>query len=324
MGPSNVSSVTNFFPSPNEGFTTTLASTISSGATTVPLNSTSGLTNGTIFVGIIEPGAANEQVFTGTVSTSGSDITGVVWTRGTNVSHVGGVTIVDYVTGTAVKMMTTGILKDHVQTGNHNSLHDVNGKAWISQTATTNAVNALDVQNSATGTPVQIYPTGSDTNINLKIGGKGTGYVDLVESLFIPCKFSVYRTTAFSSSGFTTMTMDTKLFDTGSNYNTSTGLFTAPVNGFYQFNGFATGSTPGGNGIGAGLTITSSIGGNRTETISEFIQGSTAGFGFAATAGGFYQLNANDTVGFACYTSNNNTATGTPNTGFRGYLVGVV
>lgn len=119
MASSNVSAVTNHFPTANEGFTTTLASTILSGAATVPLNSTSGLTNGTVFVGIIEPGQAKEQTFTGTVDTGGAQITGVKWTRGTNADHTAGVTIVDYVSGTGNNMFTKGILVEHNQDGTH-------------------------------------------------------------------------------------------------------------------------------------------------------------------------------------------------------------
>lgn len=117
MASSNVSSVTSHFPTANEGFTTTLSSTILSGAVTVPLNSTSGLTNGAVFVGIIEPGQAKEQTFTGIVDTGGAQITGVKWTRGTNADHTAGVTIVDYVSGTGNNMITKGLLVSHDQDG---------------------------------------------------------------------------------------------------------------------------------------------------------------------------------------------------------------
>lgn len=117
MASSNVSSVVDYFATANEGFATTLGTTISSGATAVPLSGTSGLTNGTVFVGIIEPGATNQQVFTGIVDIADSQISNVVWTRGTNNSHVGGVAIVDYVTGTAFNMMSTGVQTVINQTG---------------------------------------------------------------------------------------------------------------------------------------------------------------------------------------------------------------
>lgn len=109
MATSDVSAVTNHFATAHEGFTTTLGSTITPGAAVVPLTATSGLTNGDIFVGIIDPGLAAQQVFTGTIDTSGSQITGVVWTRGANTAHTAGATIVDYVSGTSHNMMVKGI-----------------------------------------------------------------------------------------------------------------------------------------------------------------------------------------------------------------------
>lgn len=119
---SNVTSVVNHFSTANEGFSTTISSTVASGASTIPLSSTSGLTNGSIFVGIIEPGEEKQQVFTGTVDTGGNQITGVTWTRGTNVEHLNGVTVVDYVSGTAHNMMTKGILVEHNQDGTHSDI----------------------------------------------------------------------------------------------------------------------------------------------------------------------------------------------------------
>lgn len=124
---SNLTGVTNFFPTPNEGFLTALNTSISSGATTVPLQSVSGLTDGSVFVGMIEPAGTNQQVFTGTVSVSGVQIINVVWTRGTNVGHSGGVTIVDYVTGTAINMISHGVLQQHTQTGAHIGVSNTGG-----------------------------------------------------------------------------------------------------------------------------------------------------------------------------------------------------
>lgn len=123
MSASNVSAVTNYFATASEGFITTTGGSVSAGGTSIPLNSMIGLTNGNVFVGIIEPGVSgNEQTFTGTVDTGGSQITNVVWTRGSNVNHAGGVTVVDYVTGTAFNMITAGILKQHTQVGAHHAI----------------------------------------------------------------------------------------------------------------------------------------------------------------------------------------------------------
>jgi hypothetical protein len=52
-----------------------------------------------------------------------------------------------------------------------------------------------------------------------------------------PYKFSVYRNAAQNtgSGAFAIITFDTKLYDTSTNYSTGTGLFTAPIAGFYSF-----------------------------------------------------------------------------------------
>jgi hypothetical protein len=186
---SDISGVSNFFPTVNEGFTTATASSILSGATVVPLNTVSGLTNGSIFVGIINPGGASQQVFTGTVDTSGSRITGVVWTRGSNVDHSGGSTVVDYVTGTSYNMISAGMRVAHNQSGTlktnvlltnpklSTDLLDVNGNELIKTVATSSAVNEITVTNKATGTGPTIAATGGDTNIHLNLVPKGNAEV---------------------------------------------------------------------------------------------------------------------------------------------------
>lgn len=109
---------TNFFATPNEGFTTTTSGPVdSSSDTVVPFNSVSGLTNGSIFTGLIDPGNAKERAFTGVVDTGGSQITSVKFTTGTNATHTTGATIVDYVTGTHIGAMTKGILNHSDQDG---------------------------------------------------------------------------------------------------------------------------------------------------------------------------------------------------------------
>lgn len=119
MAGSNVSAVTtNFFPKANEGFITTVGgSGVTSGGNTVPLNSVAGLTNGTVFVGIIEPGTAAEQTFTGVVDVPGLQITSVKWTRGVNVGHAAGKTVVDLVSGTYINLMQKGITTSINQDG---------------------------------------------------------------------------------------------------------------------------------------------------------------------------------------------------------------
>lgn len=119
----NVSAVTKHFPSAEEGFTTTLSSTISAGATTVGLNSLSGYTTGEIATFIVAPTVSSEkQVFTGVVDTAGLQLTNVVWTTGTNQTHAAGTTVVDYATATHISQMSKGILEEHNQDGSHGAI----------------------------------------------------------------------------------------------------------------------------------------------------------------------------------------------------------
>ncbi len=119
----NVSAVTKHFPSAEEGFTTTLSSTISAGATTVGLNSLSGYTTGEIATLIVAPTVSSEkQVFTGVVDTAGLQLTNVVWTTGTNQTHAAGTTVVDYATATHISQMSKGLLEEHNQDGSHGAI----------------------------------------------------------------------------------------------------------------------------------------------------------------------------------------------------------
>ena len=66
----NVTSITDgFFPTAQEGFTTTTSGSVASGATTVGLNSVAGYSNGEWVVFVIDPTDTNKkQAFQGTRS----------------------------------------------------------------------------------------------------------------------------------------------------------------------------------------------------------------------------------------------------------------
>lgn len=105
----NLSGVTKHFPEINERFTTTLSGTAASGADTLGLNSVSGLTDGSVFVGIVDPGVENkEQAFTGTVDLGNSQIIDVEYTTGANTEHTAGSTVVDWVTSTTIGIISKG------------------------------------------------------------------------------------------------------------------------------------------------------------------------------------------------------------------------
>lgn len=172
----SVTSVVSHFPSPQNGFTTTLASTIASGATTVPLNSVAGYTNGQIAVFVVDPTSATlKQTFTGVIDTAGVQVTSVVYTAGTNASHSAGATVVDYATATHIAMMTKGIRVNHTQKGNHATLTDDSANEWIEQGSTASAVNQIKITNAAAATAPSITANGDDTNIDGLLIPKGTG-----------------------------------------------------------------------------------------------------------------------------------------------------
>lgn len=180
----SVSSVVSHFPSAQDGFTTTLGSTISSGAATVPLNSVAGYTNSEVAVFIVDPADVNKkQTFTGIVDTSGVQLTNVIWTSGTNQQHTAGATVVDYATATHISMMTKGILVEHTQAGRHTmtspkvitDISDTNGNELLKVTATASAVNELTLANAATGNNPTVTASGGDTNVGMNFVPKGTG-----------------------------------------------------------------------------------------------------------------------------------------------------
>lgn len=233
MSFSDVSSATNHFSTAYEGFTTTTSGTVASGATSVGLNSVAGLTNGSVFVGVIEPAGTKEQVFTGVVDTSGSQITSVVWTKGTNVDHSTGVTVVDYDSGTHHNLMTKGIKVEHLQSGAHGAITptSVTSSGAITGTSLSAGSGAITGGSLVNATHTHANAAGGGQIANSGISGVGT------EKLANPYKFLVYSSATMNIASDGVMAFDTREYDTGSNVNITTnkGRFTAPIAGFYHF-----------------------------------------------------------------------------------------
>lgn len=185
----NLGSATQFFPRAVEGFTTTLASTISAGATTLTANSTAGYSVGDVIVWIIDPASSTaKQVLTGTVQT-GNIITGIVWTFGTNQTHTAGATIVDYTTATGFDLVTMGILKHANQDGSlqQSSVLTAIGTGGITSTQlatnsvtapklATNAItlgSASITANISTQATSATQATGLTSTVTVPAGGRG-------------------------------------------------------------------------------------------------------------------------------------------------------
>jgi len=59
-------------------------------------------------------------------------------------------------------------------------INDENGNEQIVFQTTSSAVNQLDITNAATGNAPSIQATGGDSNIDLKLGPKGTGNIEIL------------------------------------------------------------------------------------------------------------------------------------------------
>lgn len=149
----------------------------------------------------------------------------------------------------------------------------------------------------------------------------GTGIFGLYKNLLAvdsnPYKFSVYRNAAYNwgSGAFAKISFDTEVFDTNNNFASS--KYTAPVNGFYQFN--ARTYTSVGSG-GNAYIISIYKNGVQYANGTGNIQGSgTSGFGLALSE--FMQLTAGDYIEIYVYGNGNAGVTGTTGNMFAGFLV---
>ena len=64
------------------------------------------------------------------------------------------------------------------------SIDDANGAELIKVTATSSAVNEVTLANAATGNKPTITASGGDTNVTMKLAGKGTGSVEIAKAAY--------------------------------------------------------------------------------------------------------------------------------------------
>ena len=132
--------------------------------------------------GVQVPGSYNEYVG---VVTSGTAITSLSHVNGTDRNYSAGATTRVYLPVSAERenRIVEWGTADHSQAGAHEiatnydpSNPTLETQKWV---GVSSAVNEVSVTNSATGNAVSVSATGDDTNINLNLTPKGTGYVNL-------------------------------------------------------------------------------------------------------------------------------------------------
>lgn len=286
---------TDKFKKAKRKFSTTIAAGgFAQAATTLPLTSTTGLDTDTAIVLVIGAGTSAEEVVTGVVS--GSNVINCV--RGkegtTDQAHSAGDTVTMYFTETHWDDVMDGILVQHKQDGTH------------ANTITTDTINENTSANGVTIDGLSI----KDNNIQ-------AFRYDGTPTISNPYKFSVYRNAAQNATngGTAQINYDTELYDTNSNFDSTTNYrYTAPVSGFYFFN------------ARVGITVATRALLSFYKNGSEVYRGidiATGASGINVTATTLLQLTAADYIDVRVYTDATNVAmtTGSVLNCFSGFLV---
>lgn len=184
-----------------------------------------------------------------------------------------------------------------------------NSDGWDLSGGTTKrklTVTGGDISLTGSGSNTYTFPASTDTlvgrassdTLTNKIITSTTNTVSAA-TFTNPYKFRIYRNAAFTtgSATFTQIPFDTKQFDTSNNTSTSTGKFTAPVSGYYQFNASVRLALPSAN-----IIIQSSIFINGSAASNGQLYEHTAQSDESATVGDMLQLTAGDLVDIRLYT----------------------
>lgn len=140
------------------------------------------------------------------------------------------------------------------------------------------------------------FNTGLGFNDNIILDRHITSGELKTNKFFNPYKFRVYRNAAqnTAAAAFTPVLCDTKSYDTGSNVDISTnkGRFTAPVSGFYKFDGEVIAVLNGTAALGVALYKNGAV-----ATLGDQFSGTASNaYGTSVSVTDTLQLAANDYV----------------------------
>jgi hypothetical protein len=127
---------------------------------------------------------------TGAFSTGGALTTGAAFTttpaNALTLTTTGSTNVTLPTTGTLATLAGTETFTNKTLTSPRvgTAINDTNGNEIIRTPATASAVNDITITNAATGGTPSITATGDDTNINLRLAGKGTGRLVLPGYLY--------------------------------------------------------------------------------------------------------------------------------------------
>lgn len=138
--------------------------------------------------------------------------------------------------------------------------------------------------------------------------------ISVADNASNPYKFEAHAPSGSIQNQTKTVIYPTETFDTGGNYDASTGVFTAPADGYYFFSG----STSWNSGANATHAIQLVVAGGTY--VGTEITSSAAG-NFAGTASGLYKMTQGQTAYVQAYSSYTGTGQGIGGGSFSGFMV---